>query len=100
MCDSAVCVCVCVSTHTHTHKVGAKYSGARGDASHAPNHRRRSEKAICRFRGSDQDAEITVCFFSAEEGRKPSSFSPGCDDRDEVISTPRQESYGMYMSIQ
>lgn len=83
---------------------GAKYSSTRGDALHAPGgekapyHQRRSEKAICRFKGSDQDAEITVFFLC--RGKKPSSFSPGCDDRDEVISTPRQESYTMYISIQ
>lgn len=43
-----------------------KYSSTRGDASRAPGGEK-TQKAICRFKGSDQDAQMTVCFFSAEE---------------------------------
>lgn len=84
---------------------GAKYSSTRGDASHAPggekaqNHRRRSEKSnlqVQRLRSRCWN----YCVFFLCRRKKPSSFYPGCNDRDEVISTPRQESYSIYISIQ
>lgn len=74
LCESSLVEVLCFPVETkEPFPTGTRYSSTRGDASHAPggekapNHRWRSEKAICRFKGSDQDAEITVCFLSAEE---------------------------------